>query len=158
MDSTLAFLTDQFQRVHRNKRILNFVEAKSTSLRRGHKKVVVCSHETSVMGFPQEIVVPLTASHNSISKFKSPNDTNYATFYRHLASALREIREVRNEQPTAPPAYTPQTTYVPHSAYIPHSTYIPQSTHIPHWGPQPAAVQTHSTGQQRRRYVPAEWR
>jgi len=104
------------------------------------------------MGFPEEIVVPLSASHNSIAKFKSPNDTNYATFYRHLALALREIREargVREVPSTAPPAYTPRATYIPHSGL----SYVPD---VPQWTQPP--IQTHSTGPQRPRYVPSEWR
>ena len=182
MDATLAFLTDQFQRVHRNKRVFTFVESGSPSIKRGRKKFVICSRETSVLGFPREIVVSVSGSHHSITKFKSPNDSNYATFYRHLVSALREIREAqetKQEPLIPPPTYTrhvayiphPVRTYIPHSthiphpvrSYIPHSThvptpirsYIPHSTHIPHLAEQP--IRIHSTGRQRRTYVPADW-
>lgn len=155
MDATLAFLTDQFQRVHRNKRVFSFVESGPTSsIKRGRKKFVICSHETSVLGFPREIVVSISASHHSITKFKSPNDSNYATFYRYLVSALREIREAqatREEPLIPPPAYSRHVAYAPHQA----RTYVPHSTHIPHWAEQP--IRIHSTGRQRRAYVPTEW-
>lgn len=131
MDAALAFLMDQFQRVHRNKRVFSFVEAKSTSLRRGHRRVLVCSHETSVLGLPQEIVVPICASHNSITKFKSPHDANYATFYRHLASALREIRSHTAGPLIPPPPYSPP--------------------YLPHWVPP---NEVYAAAQERRRYVP----
>lgn len=156
MDATLAFLTDQFQRVHRNKRVFSFVESGPTSsIKRGRKKFAICSHETSVLGFPREIVVSVSASHHSITKFKSPNDSNYATFYRYLVSALREIREAqetREEPLIPPPAYSRHVaTYIPHQV----RTYIPHSTHIPHWPEQP--IRIHATGRQRRAYVPTEW-
>ena len=170
MDATLAFLTDQFQRVHRNKRVFSFVESGPTSsIKRGRKKFVICSHETSVLGFPRETVVSVSASHHSITKFKSPNDSNYATFYRYLVSALREIREAQEtkaEPLIPPPAYSRHVAYIPHQVRAPHPVrtphpvraYVPHSTHThihQHWAEQP--IRIHTTGRQRRAYVPTEW-
>ncbi|KAF8475001.1 hypothetical protein BDZ91DRAFT_712117 [Kalaharituber pfeilii] len=107
MDYAIERLSSQFQTVDRNIRIFSFVEAKPTSIGRGRRRVMICSRRNCVVGLPREIVVPVVASHKSMTKFKSPNDANYATFYRHLLAALREIREVNRTPLTPPPAYTP---------------------------------------------------
>ncbi|KAL9628880.1 MAG: hypothetical protein Q9164_007118, partial [Protoblastenia rupestris] len=74
---SLTDLTEDFSRLHSHFKIASAYEMASTDVSLFLPKIMIVPPESAKMGIEDEILIPMSASHSSICKFESSNDSSY---------------------------------------------------------------------------------
>ena len=82
----LEELNDQFRHVASNLTIWSFYETIASTV--GPKKQMILEKYSSVLGYPDEVSIPLNADHHNVCKFSSVEDPNYIAVKNCLVSLV----------------------------------------------------------------------
>ncbi|KAK3291455.1 uncharacterized protein B0H64DRAFT_246143 [Chaetomium fimeti] len=82
---TIDELNESFRHIAPKLRIFSFYETLVTAV--GPTSVTIVDKATAVMGYPDEIQIPLVANHHDVCKFSNAKDANYTS----VIGALRSI-------------------------------------------------------------------
>lgn len=83
-------LNEDFPRYSQDLRLFSFFETLPSDL--SWKKRIIVDRASAVLGYPNERVDHLHASHRDVCKYTSKNDPNYRSVRNALASTLRELQ------------------------------------------------------------------
>ncbi|KAK3955687.1 hypothetical protein QBC32DRAFT_395282 [Pseudoneurospora amorphoporcata] len=78
-------INESFRHVAPKLSIYSFYETLETTI--GPKKVMILEKDSSVMGYSDEVSIPLTADHHDVCKYSSREDHNY----KSVVSAIRKL-------------------------------------------------------------------
>jgi WD40 repeat protein len=82
---TIDELNESFRHLSSKLQIFSFYETLATVI--GPTSVTIVDKATAVMGYPEEIQIPLVANHHDVCKFSNAKDANYIS----VIGALRSI-------------------------------------------------------------------
>ena len=91
-------INEEFRHVALRLKLYSFYETVRTNI--GTKKEFVVPHDSAVLGYPNEISMPMHADHRSMCKFSSQQDSNYTSFRNVLAAIVGELSAENNASTT----------------------------------------------------------
>ncbi|CAG8973757.1 hypothetical protein HYALB_00007707 [Hymenoscyphus albidus] len=101
---TLQRLNEQFRHIAPKLDIISFYEPQHTSIGLRNFRIMILERDSSVLGYPREISVPLDADHHGVCKYDSPSDPNYIMVRNVLKSLVRKIIAAsRSDVPVSSP-------------------------------------------------------
>ena len=86
----LQDINEQFRSFAPRLTIFSFFETFETSV--GPTKMMVLQKESSILGYPDEISMPLNADHHDVCKYKSRQDPSYLSVRNALCYLLEQFR------------------------------------------------------------------
>ncbi|KAK7542387.1 WD40 repeat-containing protein [Phyllosticta citribraziliensis] len=89
--TTIEDVNEQFRHIAPKLLIYSFYETLATAI--GPTKIKILEKESSVLGYPSEISIPLDADHHDVCKFSSPRDKNYTTVLNTLKDIMGRLRD-----------------------------------------------------------------
>ncbi|KAK7534407.1 hypothetical protein IWX49DRAFT_638774 [Phyllosticta citricarpa] len=89
--TTIEDVNEQFRHIAPKLLIYSFYETWATAI--GPTKIKILEKESSVLGYPSEISIPLDADHHDVCKFSSPQDSNYKTVLNTLKDIMSRLKD-----------------------------------------------------------------
>ncbi|KAG8528660.1 uncharacterized protein KY384_006347 [Bacidia gigantensis] len=88
-------LTGEFRAIQSRFEIVNFYERRKTSMK-------IVDEDSSCLEMPNEVLVPIDATHSQICKFRGPSDPNFTIVLGHLKRSVRlsEKRAIKSQSST----------------------------------------------------------
>lgn len=86
---TIETLNDQFRHIAPKLDILSFYETRQTFV--GGAKLMVVEKASAILGYPDEIPIPLNADHHNVCKFDNPQDPNYISIRNGLKTLVTTV-------------------------------------------------------------------
>ncbi|KAK8197607.1 uncharacterized protein BKA78DRAFT_278390 [Phyllosticta capitalensis] len=88
--ATIEEVNEQFRHIAPRLLIYSFYETLATVI--GPKQVMILEKDSSVLGYPREISIPLVADHHDVCKYSSPQDKNYIAVLNVLKDLMSLLR------------------------------------------------------------------
>ncbi|KAK8244134.1 hypothetical protein HDK90DRAFT_501620 [Phyllosticta capitalensis] len=89
-------VNEQFRHIAPKLLITSFYETLATAI--GPTNIMILEGDSSVMGYPQEVSIPLLADHHSVCKYSSPQERNYVKVLNTLKDFIGRLQVAKTKR------------------------------------------------------------
>ncbi|KAL1393537.1 hypothetical protein HDK64DRAFT_315026 [Phyllosticta capitalensis] len=89
-------VNEQFRHIAPKLLITSFYETLATAI--GPTNIMILEGDSSVMGYPQEVSIPLLADHHSVCKYSSPQERNYVKVLNTLKDLIGRLQVAKTKR------------------------------------------------------------